>query len=169
VNLVNQVDPNIHQAGANGSDPGWNGAVESQVNITYIPRSRSRTGALLTMAELALFRPSCAICGIKIQSNVIHRNRTRYYCCREHYYEQRRRVHAYVQSRSGQKRARKVIASIIGPLPFGSIAHHHDGNTTHNLSVNLALFASQSDHMAHHHGNPNVVPLWDGAVIGSGR
>jgi hypothetical protein len=44
--------------------------------------------------------------------------------------------------------------------------HHKDSDNHNNELWNLAVFASTSDHLKHHHGH-KIEPLWDGATAGT--
>lgn len=66
--------------------------------------------------------------------------------------------------RHGQRIARRVVARYV-TMPPGSVVHHHDGDNHNNAPENLALFASQSDHMKHHRGD-GAPMLWDGRTAG---
>jgi hypothetical protein len=100
----------------------------------------------------------CDSCGSTF-SRLRSRARAKRLFCSDACYSEYLRSPGYVQSRQGQRNARKAVASIYGPLPSGSVVHHEDGND-HNIEItNLKLFASHSDHMRYHHGG-HVEPLW---------
>jgi hypothetical protein len=69
----------------------------------------------------------------------------------------------YHPCRQGQRLARALVAQHFPLLP-DHVVHHWDGNTRNNDRSNLAVFASQSDHMAHHRGR-SVAPIWDGRSL----
>ena len=57
-----------------------------------------------------------------------------------------------------------VAEEILGRLLHtGEVVHHKDGNDRNNDRSNLAVYASQSDHLKAHHGKTPVTPVWDGA------
>lgn len=70
----------------------------------------------------------------------------------------------YRQDRHCQRLAR-VIVSQHFPLAQEHVVHHKDGNNKNNNIDNLAVFASQSDHLIFHHGRRKILPapIWDGA------
>jgi hypothetical protein len=145
-----------------------NGCCDNRKSSSFngIPGTRSKTGALLTMAELAVSRPRCAVCQSIIRSNVIHRKRNRHFCSRAHYFAFRRADRTYLQNRAGQRYARIVVERHYGPLPVGSVVHHFDGNNLNNDPANLALLPSHSEHLRLHHELPAQV-LWDGRSLKS--
>ena len=114
-----------------------------------------------TVEEMQAGRPACAVCGREISRAVLHHNTRHFFCSREHYYEFRRAGKPYRENRSGQRYARKVAARYTS-LPPGAVVHHWDRNNLNNTPTNLAVFASQAEHLAFHHGNSNVRPIWDG-------
>ena len=146
-----------------GSDNGCSvdfGAVTSP--DTLLRGQRTETRRVCTVAELAQAGPPrCAVCGRVVRRSVIHQNIHHHFCSRQHYYLFRRGGRDYRENRSGQRYARKVVAEYTA-VPAGAVVHHHDRNNLNNRPENLALFASQSDHMAYHHGDASVSPLWDG-------
>ncbi len=72
----------------------------------------------------------------------------------------------YTQWRQGQRLARAIV-SLHYPLMPDHIVHHKDDDNSNNDLTNLAVFASQSDHMVYHHGKRKVLPqpIWDGALV----
>ena len=91
---------------------------------------------------------NCAYCGSGLNLVRCKWRRSKRHFCNEHCYYASRENPAYNEWRTGQQQAR---------------AHHKDGDNSNNALTNLAVFASQSDHMKHHHGISKVTPLWDGA------
>lgn len=69
---------------------------------------------------------------------------------------------AYKASRAGLMRARAKVSHHFA-LNAVHVVHHIDGNQSNNALVNLAVFASQSDHLKSHHANPKAKPIWSGA------
>jgi hypothetical protein len=51
------------------------------------------------------------------------------------------------------------------PLERRHVVHHHDGDNTNNALDNLAVFASQAEHMRYHRGG-HATPIWDGKSLG---
>jgi len=68
----------------------------------------------------------------------------------------------YIQSRQGQRIARKKVSELFDLQP-GNIVHHEDRNTLNNMLNNLKVFRNQGDHIRHHRGF-TVTPIWDGTV-----
>jgi len=68
----------------------------------------------------------------------------------------------YIQSRHGQRIARRVVAELFD-LQDGHIVHHEDRNCFNNLPYNLKVFACQGDHVRYHRGF-EVQPIWDGSA-----
>lgn len=67
---------------------------------------------------------------------------------------------AYLESRAGSKRARKLVADRF-PLQPQHVVHHVDRNQTNNTLRNLWVFASHGDHMSYHRGGC-AQPIWRG-------
>ena len=105
---------------------------------------------------------ACAFCGIEV---LVRRARARKtsesFCCQEHYAASRENPD-YRPWRTGQRLARAVVSQYFLLLP-GHIVHHKDGDNHNNDRANLAVYASHSDHLTHHHGKRHVDPIWDGA------
>lgn len=103
----------------------------------------------------------CDYCGLKHE---ITRARWRHH--REHFhnaecYYAHKENPQYYQSRQGQRLARAIVAQHFNLQPE-HVVHHKDGNTTHNDLSNLAVYASQSDHIkATHHKNSTILPIWE--------
>ena len=105
----------------------------------------------------------CAHCGTIVtrtrSRTLLH---TRVFCCAEHYY-------AHIENpefqkwRHGGRQARAVVASHY-PLTREQVVHHKDFDQRNNAILNLAVYASQADHMAVHRGR-QVKPVWDGASV----
>lgn len=70
----------------------------------------------------------------------------------------------YFQWRQGQRIARAIVSQYF-QIPQGAIVHHKDSDTRNNNLGNLAVFASHSDHLKHHHGKSKVTPIWDGSTL----
>lgn len=67
---------------------------------------------------------------------------------------------SYRPYRHGQRLARFIVGEVF-PLRPGYVVHHHDGDNRNNAIENLAVFASQAEHMSFHRGGEGH-PLWDG-------
>ena len=105
---------------------------------------------------------NCAYCGSGLNLIRCKWRRSKRHFCNEHCYYASRENPAYNEWRAGQQQARASVAKYF-KLEQGHIVHHKDGDNSNNALTNLAVFASQSDHMKHHHGISKVTPLWDGA------
>lgn len=105
----------------------------------------------------------CAYCGIELkrQRSRSHR-RENWYCCNEHYYAARSNPQ-FAKWRHGSRLARAIVSQHY-PLSPVEIVHHKDGDERNNDISNLAVYASNSDHMAAHHGRA-IEPVWDGATV----
>ena len=103
----------------------------------------------------------CSYCGV-----VLSRPRSRslgldkVYCCAGHYYAARANPD-FFESRQGSRLARAIVSQHY-PLTSDEVVHHKNGDQRHNDLANLVVYASQSDHMAMHHGK-RIEPVWDGA------
>ena len=62
--------------------------------------------------------------------------------------------------RHGQRLARLIVAQHFS-LQAGHVVHHVDGDDRNNDRINLAVYASQADHIKAHRGG-KVKPLWTG-------
>ena len=67
----------------------------------------------------------------------------------------------YVQSRQGQRLARAIVALHFALQPE-HVVHHKDTDTRNNDLANLAVFASQADHLRWHRSKKVVMPIWSG-------
>lgn len=106
----------------------------------------------------------CAQCDAEIRRHRLTISQSRYSYCRLKCYYTHRMNPNYVPWRQGQRIARRVLRDAGVILPFQCVVHHHDGNNRNNALINLAVFASQSDHLRYHHtGRP--LPVWDGRNI----
>ena len=88
------------------------------------------------------------------------RKTAKHFCSTQCYYKSRENPD-YYQWRHGQNIARQIVARLF-PLMPQHVVHHIDGNTANNSISNLLVFASQGDHMRHHHGVNQVEPIWKG-------
>lgn len=111
----------------------------------------------------AILTRYCAYCGAELQLQRCKVRASRRHYCNTDCYHAVRKARNYVESRQGQRTARQIVSEHFDLQPE-HIVHHHDSNNLNNDVKNLAVFASQSDHMKHHHGNA-VTPLWDGREI----
>lgn len=102
----------------------------------------------------------CAYCGVKIsrpRSRAL--SHPKVFCCANHYYADRANPNFH-EWRQGSRLARALVAQHY-PLSPVEIVHHLDGNQRHNDLANLAVYATQSDHIAVHHGR-KIEPTWRG-------
>jgi hypothetical protein len=107
----------------------------------------------------------CAHCGEQFvkRKRLLMQCKGESYCSARCYYESRANPQ-YFQSRQGQRTARLIVQEHYAlPINAPYIVHHKDSNDTHNNQDNLMVFANQSDHLKHHYGKAEVVPLWDGS------
>jgi len=105
----------------------------------------------------------CAFCGAELKrfrtrASTRHSN----YCNQECYFASRENPN-YIPWRHGQRLARAIVAQHIR-LTHEMVIHHVDGNNKNNDLSNLAVYASQSAHMMHHHGKSQAKPIWTGAT-----
>ena len=117
-----------------------------------------RVGVTRYMGEWVQVK--CSHCGGAVsKSRSAWKKSIDHYCNQECYMAS---IHndAYNQSRAGQLRARKAVSSVFSLL-VGHVVHHHDSNNLNNELGNLAVFASQADHMSFHRGGEGR-PIWDG-------
>lgn len=104
----------------------------------------------------------CDFCGSQIQvMRGRWRKSERQYCSEECYHYVRRNPD-YRPWRQGQSIARTIVAQLYDLKPH-HVVHHKDGDSSNNNHMNLSVYASQSDHMKHHHGITPVKAIWDGA------
>lgn len=130
------------------------------MSATAVWKRLKRAGITRTDGE-RIIQP-CAYCGVGVnrqRSKVLRKDRV--YCGTEHYYADRENP-AYQQWRHGGRLARAVVAQHY-PLSRIEVVHHKDGNQRNNNLDNLAVYASQADHLAVHHGR-HLEPVWDGGV-----
>jgi hypothetical protein len=66
----------------------------------------------------------------------------------------------YNQWRHGQRIGRRVVAAVYALQP-GNVVHHHDRDNRNNAIGNLAVFATNSDHISFHKGGSGRT-IWDG-------
>src|SRR3989304_7908786 len=121
-----------------------------------IGRTRARVCQILkregvTRAQGTWVDRSCGFCGqlIKVR-RCLARKVKESFCSDEHYYASRENP-AYYQCRTGQRLARAVVSQHF-KLLSGHVVHHEYGDNRHNDRANLKVFASNSDHIAYHHG-----------------
>lgn len=113
---------------------------------------------------LTRVRYSCDFCG-----NLAEMNRARWRKSKEHFcssdcYYASRENPGYHPWRQGQRLARAIVNQYIRLDP-DNVVHHKDDDNHNNDRANLAVYASQSDHLKHHHNKGSVIPIWDGATV----
>ena len=96
---------------------------------------------------------ACILCGKELEK------KQRRYCSLACYRAFRKDTN-YIAWRQGQTIAREIVKRYYDLQP-SNIVHHKDKDCRHNSPSNLVVFASQSDHLKHHHGL-EVKPLWEG-------
>ena len=122
-----------------------------------------RAGVDSSQGERVMVR--CSTCG---KGFSITRSRWkvsgRKFCSNPCYFATRQ-GHEYHENRHGQRIGRATAERLFRQLNPGEVVHHKDSNCKNNDPSNLMVFASQSDHMRHHHGVNSVAHLWDGATL----
>jgi hypothetical protein len=106
----------------------------------------------------------CTECHVSFRSRRARYRRTHRHFCSKKCYMTNRHNPRYQKWRHGQRIARRIVKRYFPSLQSHHVVHHHDGNNHHNNVHNLAVFASQSDHMKFHHGC-SVLLLWDGRLV----
>ena len=105
----------------------------------------------------------CDYCGQEYQLlRKRWRTSKKHYCKNECYYASQENP-GYKPWRHGLRLARAIISQYHLLLP-NQVVHHKDSNCRNNNIDNLAVYASNSDHIkATHHKNHKVKPVWDGS------
>ncbi len=122
-----------------------------------IPR-RAKGGAPGVMIEVR-----CAWCNTTLKRRkrrLLKLDILRSFCNAECYYASLE-APGYFPWRQGSRLARTIVAQYFALLPE-HVVHHKDGDQRHNDRANLAVYASQADHLKHHRGR-EIQALWDGA------
>jgi len=106
----------------------------------------------------------CAACGVSFRRQRARCKATRRPTCSPECYFQLRKTTDYRPWRQGQRIARQLVTKAGWFLAPGQVVHHIDGDNRNNALDNLAVFASHSDHLKHHHtGQPQ--PIWTGRDV----
>ena len=71
----------------------------------------------------------------------------------------------YKPWRQGQRLARALVSQYF-TIPDGAVVHHKDGDNRNNDKANLAVYASNGDHVKAHRTRKPVDLLWDGIKHG---
>lgn len=104
---------------------------------------------------------SCDCCGKLLERDRGRiRRQLHHFCGYECYYAWINAGDTYIQSREGQRKARRAVSEHFALLP-GYVVHHEDRNCLNNSIYNLRVFASQSDHIRYHRGM-DIAPIWSG-------
>ncbi len=106
----------------------------------------------------------CDFCGKPFEmTRARWRNSMKHFCSTTCYFAslENPRYHPW---RQGQRLARAIISQYF-EIPEGAVIHYKDGDERNNNLSNLAVYASQGDHMANHRNNHKSQPLWDGASL----
>lgn len=109
---------------------------------------------------------SCFTCGKVFKKPRCQvRKNLHMFCSHDCYYAflEAGRGGAYIESRQGQRTARRVVSEYF-ELQIGNIVHHEDRNCFNNHPINLKAFRNQGDHIRYHRGF-EVDPIWDGSNI----
>ena len=69
---------------------------------------------------------------------------------------------SYYANRHGQTIARSIVSQVFHLLD-GYVVHHIDSDNTNNRLDNLAVFASQAEHISFHRGGEGRPPSGSGA------
>ena len=104
---------------------------------------------------------TCPVCGSAFERGRAAVRATKTPTCSPACYYARRKNPATVLWRHGQRLARARVRRAGFSLTVAQVVHHVNGDDRDNRLANLWVFASQSDHMKHHHGR-QVVPVWRG-------
>lgn len=125
----------------------------------FIPRS-APGGAPGKRTKVA-----CGFCGViveRYQQKLVKLRQMQAFCTQECYFSALEQ-HGFEEWRHGSRLARTIVSQHF-PLQPEHIVHHKDSDQRHNDLSNLMVFASQSDHMAHHRGR-KVLALFDGEIM----
>jgi hypothetical protein len=102
----------------------------------------------------------CFQCGREFETTRARWRNTRKHHCSEACYMLTIANPSYNPNRQGQRMARKVISKLFDLKPQ-HVVHHEDSDTTNNSPSNLAVFATQADHMSYERGG-DAKPIWRG-------
>ncbi len=106
---------------------------------------------------------SCAWCGQPIRKRKRLALRSLHHFCNETCHYASLEAPGYYPWRQGCRLARAIVAQHFTLEPQ-HVVHHKDGDNRNNDRKNLAVYASNADHVKHHRGK-RVVPLWDGSSV----
>lgn len=135
--------------------------IAGELGVSYATISNWLRKAGISASDGEHAKVVCSGCGkefTKFRSRLRKRN-----FCTPECFQSLRQQRPYVQDRQGQRIARATVSKYY-TLAAEHVVHHEDGDNRNNAIANLKVFASQSDHLAYHHGSP-IAPLWDGASI----
>lgn len=139
--------------------------IASRTGISHVAVYKRLHKAGVNIADGTKPAVTCAHCG-----GTFRRKRcdakawNNLFCSQAHYTAHIQSKSSYREWRQGQKIARGVVGRYF-TLQRGHVVHHHDGDNTHNTPDNLAVFASQAEHMRQHRGG-HAAPIWDGKFLG---
>lgn len=103
----------------------------------------------------------CDFCGQPSEmTRARWRRNIKHYCSTECYFASLENP-GYHPWKQGQRLARAIVSQYF-PIPEKAVVHHKDGDNRNNDRSNLAVYASQDNHM-NHHRNGKSQPIWDGA------
>jgi hypothetical protein len=138
--------------------------IASLVGMTAAGVAKRLRSAGIPAASGEWVDETCCYCGAGYRiTRGRWRRQVRHYCSEQCYHKSRENP-AYIQCRQGQNMARQKVSSLFTLEPQ-HIVHHKDSDNSNNNMSNLAVYASQHDHMTHHHGLGQVEPIWDGADV----
>lgn len=106
----------------------------------------------------------CDMCGKDFRKHRAYWRRSIEHYCNRECQAASMESPGYKPWRQGQRLARAIVAQYRRLEP-GEIVHHKDGDDRNNDRSNLAVYASNSDHIKAHHGKSRVEPIWDGASV----
>jgi len=133
------------------------------VDMSAMAVSKRHKAAGVTAHDGEWIKANCGFCGADIERRRSeHRNKFDVYCNMECYAASRESP-GFKPWRHGSRIARAIVSQYF-KLDQEHIVHHVDGDERNNNLDNLEVYASQSDHIKHHHGKSKVMPLWRGSA-----
>lgn len=132
----------------------------SKAHISHILRFAGVTRMQGEYADV-----TCDYCGasFSVPRSLWRKRRSHRFCSKEHYFASLENPN-YNPSKQGTRLARAIVSQHFD-LQREHIVHHWDSDQANNDISNLAVFRSQSEHMAWHRGNKASLPIWNGRLI----
>jgi hypothetical protein len=138
--------------------------IAGRAGISHVSVSKRLHKAGVTALDGTMPQLVCQQCGTGYRrKRSAVRVATGRFCSRSCYMAHIRDKATYTEWRYGQKLARAAVSRYFDLQP-GHVVHHHDGDNRNNDPRNLAVFASQAEHMRYHRGGP-ATPLWNGQFL----